>query len=45
MSDSALDFFKRRGYVAQRRNTVPLAGEWFANTTMDKTLAVKERTQ
>jgi putative acetyltransferase len=38
-SDSAFDFFKKRGYVAQRRNSVTVNGEWLANTTMQKTLA------
>ncbi len=38
-SDNALDFFKKRGYVAQRRNSVTVNGEWLANTTMQKTLA------
>jgi putative acetyltransferase len=38
-SDSARDFFARRGYVAQRRNTVAREGEWLANTTMEKQLA------
>ena len=33
------DFFERRGFRAQRRNTVPLGGEWLANTTMEKALA------
>jgi putative acetyltransferase len=37
-SDSALDFFARRGYVAKQRNTVTVNGEWLANTTMQKTL-------
>lgn len=37
-SDTARDFFAGRGYVAQRRNTVMLGGEWLANTTMDKAL-------
>ena len=45
VSDSAEDFFKRRGFIAQRRNTVPLGGEWFANTTMEKKLVAKERPQ
>jgi putative acetyltransferase len=43
VSDSAQDFFKRRGFVAQQRNTVPLGDEWLANTTMEKHLAAKER--
>jgi putative acetyltransferase len=45
VSDSAEDFFKHRGFIAQRRNTVPLGGEWFANTTMEKKLVAKERPQ
>src|SRR5262245_53969582 len=43
VSDSAQDFFQRRGFVPQQRNTVPLGGEWLANTTMEKKLAGKER--
>jgi putative acetyltransferase len=42
-SDTALDFFKRRGFVAQRRNTVRVGSEWAANTTMEKKLSAKER--
>jgi putative acetyltransferase len=38
-SDSARGFFEKRGYVAQQRNTVVLAGEWLANTTLQKPLA------
>jgi putative acetyltransferase len=38
-SDSARGFFERRGFVPKTRNTVTLAGEWFANTTMVKPLA------
>jgi putative acetyltransferase len=37
-SDNALDFFRKRGYVAQQRNSVTVQGEWLANTTMQKTL-------
>jgi putative acetyltransferase len=37
-SDNALDFFKKRGYVAQQRNSVTVNGEWLANTTMQKQL-------
>jgi putative acetyltransferase len=44
VSDSAEGFFKRRGFVPQQRNTVPLGDEWLANTTMEKKLAAKERT-
>jgi putative acetyltransferase len=38
-SDNAVDFFKKRGYVATQRNSVPRLGEWLANTTMQKQLA------
>jgi len=37
-SDSARDFFARRGYVPQQRNSVAIGGEWLANTTMEKKL-------
>jgi putative acetyltransferase len=37
-SDNALEFFKKRGYVARQRNSVTVNGEWPANTTMQKTL-------
>lgn len=37
-SDTAEEFFERRGYVAQLRNTVPREDEWLANTTMKKDL-------
>jgi len=43
VSDSAHDFFKRRGFVPTQRNSVPLGNEWLANTTMEKQLAAKER--
>jgi putative acetyltransferase len=38
-SDTARDFFEKRGYVAQQRNSVSLDDVWFANTTMKKALA------
>ena len=38
-SDSARGFFEKRGFVAKTRNTISLAGEWLANTTMVKPLA------
>ncbi|MBR0798875.1 GNAT family N-acetyltransferase [Bradyrhizobium jicamae] len=37
-SDTALDFFRKRGYAAERRNSVTINDEWLANTTMKKTL-------
>jgi putative acetyltransferase len=38
-SDNAQEFFRKRGYVAQQRNSVTINGEWLANTTMQKALA------
>jgi len=45
VSDCALEFFKRRGFVAQTRSSVPLHGEWLANTTMEKKLVAKDKLQ
>ena len=42
VSDTARDFFEKRGFEAQRRNTVQVADEWLGNTTMDKPLAAAE---
>jgi putative acetyltransferase len=39
VSETALPFFEKRGFVAQRRNTVSIGGEWLTNTTMEKKLA------
>jgi putative acetyltransferase len=39
VSDTAQDFFKKRGFTAQQRNTVLRGGEWLANTTMEKQTA------
>jgi putative acetyltransferase len=41
VSDSAQDFFKKRGFTPTQRNTVQRGGEWLANTTMEKKLAAK----
>jgi putative acetyltransferase len=38
-ADSARDFFLRRGYVPQSRNTRMIGGQWLGNTTMTKELA------
>jgi putative acetyltransferase len=38
-SDSALEFFKKRGYVAQQRSTISRGDEWLASTTMEKALS------
>ena len=40
-SDTARGFFERRGFIAKTRNTVSLAGEWLANTTLTKPLVAK----
>lgn len=37
-SDAAQNFFAKRGYTAQQRNSVTINDEWLANTTMKKTL-------
>jgi putative acetyltransferase len=42
VSDTARGFFEKRGYEAQRRNTLCVADEWLGNTTMDKPLAPAE---
>ena len=42
VSDNAQDFFKKRGFEPQTRNTVPRGDEWLANTTMEKRLAANE---
>jgi Acetyltransferases len=41
-SDNARPFFEKRGFQAQRRNTVTLGDEWLGNTTMEKRLAQPE---
>ena len=45
VSDAAVDFFSKRGFVPQMRNTRKLGEEWLANTTMEKKLAAKEKAQ
>jgi putative acetyltransferase len=42
VSDSAQEFFRRRGFVPQQRNSIRCGGEWLANTTMEKPLGAKE---
>ena len=37
-SDTARGFFEKRGYVAQRRNSIVMGDEWLANTTLTKQL-------
>ncbi len=37
-SDTAEEFFEKRGYVAQHRNSVPRGDAWLTNTTMKKDL-------
>ena len=38
ISDTALRLFEKRGYSAERRNTMPLGDVWIGNTTMTKEL-------
>jgi putative acetyltransferase len=42
VSDNARDFFGKRGYTSERRNTIDIGGEWLANTTMTKHLVPKD---
>jgi putative acetyltransferase len=42
VSDTALDFFAKRGFEAQRRGTVVVGDEWLGNTSMEKRLAPTE---
>jgi putative acetyltransferase len=37
-SDTAHDFFRKRGYAPMQRNSVSRGGEWLANTSMEKPL-------
>ena len=39
VSDNARPLFDKQGFVAQRRNLMPVGEEWLANTTMTKPLA------
>ena len=38
-SDTAQQFFAKRGYASTQRNSVTVGDEWLANTTMTKTLS------
>jgi putative acetyltransferase len=40
VSDTAVSFFERRGYVGAQRNSIPLDDQWLSNTTMIKRLAI-----
>ena len=44
-SDTAREFFRARGYVAQHRNTVLRGGEWLSNTTMTQQAVQHQRTE
>ena len=43
-SDTAREFFERRGFAPEQRNTVSVGNEWLSNTTMKKKLAANEDT-
>jgi putative acetyltransferase len=38
-SDTAKPLFEKRGFVAERRNTIAIEGEWLGNTRMKKILS------
>jgi putative acetyltransferase len=40
VSDTAIPFFERRGYIGAQRNSIPLDDQWLSNTTMIKRLAI-----
>jgi putative acetyltransferase len=40
VSDMAVPFFERRGYIGAQRNSIPLDDQWLSNTTMIKRLAI-----
>ena len=42
VSDSAQEFFTKRGFTPYRRNTVQRGGEWLSNTTMEKQIAKED---
>lgn len=44
-SDTAQDFFQKRGYVPVQRNTMLRGEEWLANTSMEKPLGGKQGVQ
>jgi putative acetyltransferase len=41
-SDAARDFFTKRGFTSQSRNTVEIEGEWLGRTRMTKALFKSE---
>jgi putative acetyltransferase len=43
-SDTAREFFERRGFTPEQRNSVSVGNEWLSNTTMKKKLAANEDT-
>jgi putative acetyltransferase len=43
-SDNAREFFERRGFTPEQRNSVSAGNEWLSNTTMKKKLAANEST-
>lgn len=44
-SETSYDFFAKRGYAAQQRNSVQCGDEWLSNTTMKKALGGQETVQ
>lgn len=41
-SDTAQPFFAKRGYIAKRRQTVPIGDEWLGNTHMEKNVEAQD---
>ena len=40
-SDTAREFFQKRGFTAEQRNTTLVGNEWLSNTTMKKQLPAR----
>jgi len=44
-SDTARQFFERRGFTAEQRNSISVGNEWLSNTTMKKLLGANAKEQ
>jgi putative acetyltransferase len=42
-SETAVMFFEARGYVASKRNLIPIDDQWLSNTTLVKKLGVEAK--
>ena len=42
LNETTREFFARRGFTPEQRNTISVGNEWLSNTTMKKKLAANE---